>query len=262
VTPEVICADSRGALFFGYTNSSDLPARIDGTNNALTGSTEDLALAPTLFGLGHVTPAFWAYGDDAGNDPTWTLIGPDGTSRTAARTDATPDCPDTQPKADGDARTPDLLFAYALPRDLVGDPTSVHLTAEMVGADGPSACPGGLTAQPGKLFVQREDEPAIAGTRLELDLPFTPFTDPVSKHTYLLAETGIEGIVVDTCTAGDASTKSWPLGEDFERLREGVMVCIRYDDFRTTMEVVDQPYNCAGLPLTDGVRIRSLPPGA
>jgi hypothetical protein len=74
------------------------------------------------------------------------------------------------------------------------------------------------------------------------------------------ATASFTGLVVDHCAGGGSESMSWPLSAAFERLRQGLLMCITEGAAGPTMEVVEEPSSCSnGLPATNGIRIRSLP---
>ena len=273
ITPEVLCVTlddtsdpdpaNASRVYFGYTSSGTTPVAIAaGADNALAGDdTADAALLPTVFVPGHISPAFWAV--PAGNDdqsiPSWTLKGPDGKSVTVTATSSTPQCTDELLNIGNDIRTPDVAFSYkALPENAT--PTEVDLFVAVIGVPDVSLCAAGFTPLPP--IVWTEDgggESQVVGSTLHRKVQLFQVSGAGTAETQLSGQTSVSVGVVDACSANGTVSKSWPLGQSFERLRDGILVCFSSAQGRVAMTLQDEPGSC-GLPLTGGVKIRSTPP--
>jgi hypothetical protein len=265
ITPEVVCATpiGGGAVYFAYTNSSTAPVTIDaGSGNVVSGGIQDdVPLLPTVFAPGRVSPAFWVYPE---SEATWTVTGPDGTTRTATAGDSTPECSDAllSPTVP-DSRAPDLTITYTAVPASANPPQQLDLVATVAGVP-TSVCASGLQPQPPEIWTDDSNGGSvIVGDSVSRTLPFEQVTDPETNQSQLVAQTIVSGLVVDVCGANGAVTKSWPSGAGFDRLRTGELVCFRAADGAITMDVhdLDVPATCVGspLPATGGQRIRTLP---
>lgn len=247
VTPLVICDDG-SVVFFGYESDGTAPALL--AESVLEGAiADDDPFVPTLVAPGRVSPAFYA---EAAVDQvlSWTVVGPDGESRTATAGPGTPPCTDelvapTTP----DPRTPALEVTDA---QLSADGGEVTIEVELTGVPETSVCPDGLTAEPVSVRMDDGDFGGLVDgstSTWTATLRDRPSGEPGRTGGVLVA-----ALVVDQCGDGETVQPSWPNGE-FRWVRDGLWACvIEVDGELTTTVSVDV---CeGGLPPTGGGRIR------
>ncbi len=257
LTPEVVCIANDGSgeggehdYAFAYTNAGAAAVVLDaGGSTVANGEAADLMFVPRVFGVGHVSPAFFVTGDGSGQPPSWTIIGPDGQTRTATPDASTPNCSDDLTLL---ARTP------ADQRDPVVEVSGVQLNADgsaaftttFTGAD-TSSCPEGLDPQP--TTITWDD--GLGGNVTDGSTAEWTVERYDDNGTGVPYRTIVAVLVLDECTHGDTSQAVWP-GGVFESLYTGVYVCIADDGGTLTASTSQDDDQCQGLPQTGGSRIR------
>jgi len=264
--PEVLCIVDQGLglldadVYFAVDNQSDSPVALaDPTANVLTGAHSgadgsDNPLVPGVFGLGRTSPAFLAVGID--DTLSWSLVGPDGQTRTATATADSPVCTEKLlTPSIVDEREFSLDFTVT-PLSGTEPPTTVTVAAEFTGLAAKSVCGVGLDALPVRtgLFVsgpfQSIDEP--------ITLELTPRTDPAFPKVSATAFAYVEPVVIDTCAYDGQVSRQWPLGAAFAANGVGGLtpgLCVAYDGAS-----VAQSDACLNLGFTGGGRVRGTPP--
>ena len=181
--------------------------------------------------------------------PSWTIVGTDGVSRTAAADDSTPQCVDDITLLD---RTPpDPRQPIVEVHDVsVNADGNVQFSTTLVGAE-TSACPDGLDPQPttitwddGNGYLITEG-PTAQWTTGPLQTEYAS-TTPIAH---------IAALVIDTCNYGDVSQTVWP-GGVFDDLYTGVYICVVDDGGTLTATTSQDDTGCDGLPTTGGSRVR------
>lgn len=257
LTPEVVCVANNGSgdgtafdYAFAYTNDSDQAVVVESVESYVdNGEEADFVFVPRVFAPGHVSPAFFITGAGIDTPPTWTIIGPDGQTRTATPDADTPQCVDgTNP----------LQRTTADPRDPIVEVSGLQLnsdgttafTTTLTGAD-TSACPEGLESRP--TTITWDD--GLGGNITQgpsADWTVERFADGGMGFPY---QTLVAVLVIDECASSDVSQKVWP-GGVFESLYTGVYVCIADDNGTLTATTSQDDGDCHGLPHTGGDRIR------
>lgn len=246
VPPFTLSEDSQ--VVFGYTNEAVQAVVVpSGDRNELRDAApDDDPLVPVAFAPGRVDLAFVANVGPGGTVPTWRLTGPDGVTRSAAPTAATPDCDRAQlglaPSADG----PTLAYGYRTVRGADGRPASVELRVDVVGLPALSACPNGL--------VRRAPV-----TRLRVDgQERAPGESTTVARTDTLRFVRVEAYVADVCEADGTPSAGWAVGEVYDTLRQGTSVCLRFEDAGVVLGQLGQAPGCDPLPLTGGIKSRRV----
>lgn len=247
IVPEVVCRTSDADAVFAYTNESATAVVLDAASSTLDNAQrEDAEFVTVVFAPGRVSPAFWASPRDEGSKLTgqsWTVVGPDGVSRTAAVDDDTPRCnagllaPTT-----GDDRVPELVVTEPAPTG----PDTVDVTFSVIGVPETSVCPAGLEPEP--VSITWDDD--LTGTELTRTATFGVFTTVDGLDA---ATTAARVTVLDICGFEGTTQAIWP-GRAFESLYAGALVCAaRQDDGTITVATEAQ---CPGVAPTGGNRIR------
>ncbi|HSL57375.1 MAG TPA: hypothetical protein VK866_05990 [Acidimicrobiales bacterium] len=255
VTPVVVCVRSDAtvgpsdfATFFAYESDGTEPVEL--AESTLDGAIpDDDPFVPTLVAPGRVSPAFYAFaaGDEA---LTWTVVGPDGESRTATAGPDTPPCTDELlAPSTGDSRTPALEVTRA---EVSADGSSLTVDVALTGVPDLSVCPEGLMAEP--VSVRMDDFQLgglVEGATFSLTSPLFDQADGPGQQTTI----PVAALVVDQCGDGDTVQGSWPNGP-FESIRDGDLVCATVVDGEVAIEIVTFGGCPGGLPPTGGGRIR------
>ncbi|MDO8389069.1 MAG: hypothetical protein Q7V57_01160 [Actinomycetota bacterium] len=257
LTPEVVCVANNGSgdgeqpdYAFAYTNDSAEPVVLSASDSVVAdGEAADLMFVTKVFAPGHVSPAFFVTGDAGGQPPSWTIVGPDGQTRTATPDEATPNCDgtlDLPPYTTDDQRDP-VVEVSGLQLNADG---TVSFTTTLTGAD-TSVCPEGLDPQP--TTITWDD---LVGGNVT-DGPTAEWTVPQPQYegNTFAYQTIVAALVLDGCAYGDATQTIWP-GGVFESLYTGVYVCIAEADGTLTASTSQNDDDCHGLPHTGGDRIR------
>ena len=245
--PEVVCRTSDADVAFAYTNESATPVVLDAASSTLDNAQrEDAEFVTVVFAPGRVSPAFWASPRDEGSKPTgqsWTVVGPDGVTRTAAVDDDTPRCnADLLAPTTGDDRAPELVVSEPNP---TGTDT-VDVTFSVTGVPDTSVCPAGLEPEP--VSVTWDD--GSTGTELTRTANFGVFETVDGRDA---AATAARVTVLDICGFEGTTQSIWP-GGAFESLYAGASVCAaREDDGTITVATEAQ---CPGVAPTGGSRNR------
>lgn len=257
LTPEVVCVANNGSgdtgepdYAFAYTNDSAQPVVLSAADSAVAnGEAADLVFVTTVFAPGHVSPAFFVTGAAGGEAPSWTIVGPDGETRTATPDASTPACSeegDLPPYTTDDPRDP-VVEISGLQLNADG---SVGFTTTLTGAD-TSVCPEGLDPQP--TTITWDD--GIGGSITEgATATWTVEKSPGIATTFT-HRTTVAALVIDGCAYGDDTQAVWP-GGVFESLYTGVYVCIADVDGTLTASTSQEGTGCEGLPQTGGSRVR------
>ena len=257
ITPEVVCVANNGSgdgiasdYAFAYTNDSDQAVVVESVESYVdNGEEADFVFVPRVFAPGHVSPAFFITGDGSETLPTWTIIGPDGQTRTATPDADTPSCNDDAALLDRTAPDPRDPIVEVSGLQLIADGT-VAFTTTLTGAE-TSACPEGLEPRP--TTITWDD--GIGGNFTQG--PTAEWTVERFEGTGMAFpyQTLVAVLVVDECASGDVAQKVWPAGV-FESLYTGVYVCIADDNGTLTATTSQNDGECHGLPQTGGTRVR------
>jgi hypothetical protein len=248
IVPEVVCRVRDGDVVFAYTNESATPVVLESASSTVENSPKrDAEFITVVFAPGRVSPAFWASPrSDRRNAPrpAWTVVGPDGVSRTAAADADTPRCTnDLLEPTTGDDRNPELV-ASDLADSVDGD--SVDVTFSVTGVPGTSVCPAGLDAGP----VSFTWDDGSTDTELTRTATFGVFTTVDGLDA---AATAAHITVLDICGYEGTTQSIWP-GRAFENLYAGASVCaVRQDDGGVVVATEDQ---CPRVAPTGGSRNR------
>jgi len=257
LTPEVVCVANNGSgdgeqpdYAFAYTNDSTQPVVLSAADSALVyGEAADLVFVTRVFAPGHVSPAFFVTGDASGQPPSWTVVGPDGQTRTATPDESTPSCDETldlPAYTVDDPREPIVEISDLL----VNADGSVSFTSTLTGAD-TSVCPAGLDPQPTTITWDDGIGGGITeGATATWTVEKSPGSAPTFTHRTMVAV-----LVIDGCAYGDDTQTVWP-GGIFESLYTGVYVCIADVNGTPTASTSQEGTGCEGLPLTGGSRVR------
>ena len=248
IVPEVVCTGgSVGSddVYFRYTNEAAEAVAVDEADSFLTGANEfDEPYVPFLFAPGEVSLAFYAVSDDFTQPVTWTVVGPDGTTRTAAVDETTPECT-AELLGTSDTRTPTLEVSSVTPTD---DGSSVTIVVDLLGVPETSVCANGLEAEPVSITMDDGNGGNIVeGTTSTWTSEVFPTPDGTGERARFL----IGVLAVDQCSGAGVTQSSWPIGEDFEAMIQGVCVTVEGDE-------VDVSTNstCSDIPATGGGRVR------
>lgn len=247
IVPEVVCRTSDADAVFAYTNESATPVVLDAASSTLDNAQRaDAEFVTVVFAPGRVSPAFWASPSDEGSKLTgqsWTVVGPDGVSRTAAVDDDTPRCSrDLLAPTTDDDRAPELVATEPEPTGA----DTLDVTFSVIGVPETSVCPAGLEPEP--VSIAWDDD--STGTELTRTATFGVFT---STDGLDAATTGARVTVLDICGFEGTTQAIWP-GRAFESLYAGASVCaVRQDDGTITVATKAQ---CPGVAPTGGSRSR------
>jgi hypothetical protein len=257
IVPEVLCIDAgiTNDVAFAYVNEADTAVVLDASGSSVAdGDAADFEFVPIVFAPGRVSPAFWitAVADGAETLPAWTVVGPDGVSRTASADAATPACTaELLEPTTADPRRPALEF---------GDPVvssggdSVTFSSELVGVPTDSVCAAGLEPQP----VSITTDDGGAG-EVSVDGPATEWVVelfPAGEGTGRFGRQLVAAEVLDRCAAGGTTQQVWP-GGAFDAIYAGVLVCVTETDGQISLATDATDPDCrSGLPGTGGTRSR------
>lgn len=235
-------------VVFGYVNDAGAPVVVPaGPGNQLVGDApDDDPLVPVAFATGSVTRAFAAYVGRDGTAPEWRLTGPDGVSRRAAPSVATPPCTQEQLGFGPVAESPEPTFTYRSVRGADGAPTGAELRVGMVGLPALSTCAAGLTRLPP---VARA---VVSGQDRALGEPVTVNRSGPVTFAY------VEVHVADVCEADGVRSASWAAGAAYDQLREGAPVCLLFQADGVALARDGEVAGCARLPATGGIRSRRV----
>lgn len=247
LVPEVVCVGNDQEVHFAYANESSAAVVVEsGASNRIDGSlTDDEPLVPTVFGIGRVSPAFYAFPAGTPDTLVWTLTGPDGETRTAAADAATPECTDDLTASTfDDPRSPTIELV-----DVQVDEVGARATARLTDVPDQSVCPPGL--QPETAEIHLDDGGGgerTAGPSTERSSEFFLVGDEPPVAQILVA-----ALVVDRCSTDGVVGRTWPGGE-LAALREPTTFCITAaDDGTADVTVVE---GLCRLPPTSGSRTR------
>ncbi len=267
VVPELLCTTGVPSadeipppdVYFAVDNQGTTPIVIDDPSRSfLTGaSSDDNPLVPTIFAPGRRSPAFLAVSD--ADSVSWTIIGPDGQSRTATA-DAThaPECTDellgpTVP----DPRTPKIEYALVPPADPAATPTQVAVTAQVTGVPASSVCPAGLEPLAPVIWLTVGGDPVTALPAV-ITLDLTTHQESFAPAQVTTGQASLNYYLVDRCGFGTANSESWPMGAAFGSMGfDGTdeTLCVELIDGQPVIDPAAQ--HCFHLPLTGGQRIRT-----
>jgi hypothetical protein len=248
ITPEVLCQGEFDEFrtYFAYVSDSADAVAVPADQSVLDGLSDgDNPFVPTLFAPGRVSPAFFAYG---GDELSWTIVSPDGSTQTASPAADTPECTDelltpTTP----DPRTPELEVTSST---LAADGGSVTIELTLSGVPELSVCHPAFTSEPVAVVLEEK----LSGTRTEGTT--ATFTADIADDTASSVPTAkffIQTSVVDRCTADGTTQNSWPSG-GFEDLWQCLQVRATVADGDVT--VGSNTGNCFDLPATGGAKSR------
>lgn len=250
ITPIVICYDMSDELpdyAFAYKNDNDTAVAVSRSDStAFETEDADVALAPTLFAPGLVSPVLWLSAPDYEGYPGWTIKGPDGEERTATADNTTPECTDDLLKpTTPDTRTPAIELTSITPS---ADGKTADVLFTLTGVDA-SVCPEGLTPE----------APSITWTTDNATSEGPTFGTTVTIGTYGdgTADGGVGASVTvfDRCSGAGQVQETWPGGAPFEKLYEGVGYCIVDKDGDIVALEAGDP-ECPTLPETGGTKVR------
>jgi hypothetical protein len=253
VIPEVLCTDTRyGEVVFAYTNENETAVVVDPASSVVTGAIGSTAsTVPVVFAPGRLSPAFWVTPSDPSGAvlPSWTVVGPDGESRTAGADDTTPSCDDELlTSTTDDQRQPSLEF---------GDPTlsaddgAVEVTVEVIGVPVDSVCPAGLDPEPVSVTIDDGNGGrAVDAASAEWSIPLGPPSDGGERSGLDF----VAAMVLDRCGTDGVVQQIWP-GGSFESIYDGVLVCVSETDGVPRI-AVEGDEGCTRLPGTGGSRTR------
>jgi hypothetical protein len=248
IVPVVVCLTFEQDVAFGYTNEADEVIVLAAADSRLDNSVnDDSRFVPRVFVPGTVTPAFFAVTADVDALPEWTVVGPDGVTRTATPDADTPSCENGLGES-GDDREPGIE---------VGDPvrsadgSTFTFTAQVVDLPATSVCPEGLEPLAPEVFIDRRadgDQLAELEDLVEGDSATLEWAVPFG---YAAAT------VIDRCAAPDGTVQSvWTDGSGVLNLREGFLVCLFDDPGPPVLWTEGSDPRCVGLPGTGGGRSR------
>lgn len=261
IVPTVVCIDTRSLtseVAFAYVNEGDAVVLDPSDSTVENGEEADLFLVPTVFAPGAVSPAFFISPVDPSLEtlPSWTVMGPDGETRTAQADSSTPVCTDELlERTTPDDRQPAFTFSVPV---LTADGTGVEYTSELVGVPELSVCPDGLASEPVLVVTDNGLDPSMAeyisfdGQFGEWSRPF--FADLGGGQTNEAVGL-VAAIVLDQCSFEGTTQVIWPGGK-FEDVYDGVLVCVPQTDGGLTLSTDDDDPSCTGLPSTGGGRTR------
>jgi hypothetical protein len=236
-------------VVFGYSNQAGRAVTVpSGERNSLSGDApDDDPLVPVAFAPGRVERAFVAYVGPDASVPAWRLTGPDGVTRTATPTAATPTCgPEQLDASKRGPGEPSLAYSYRSVPGAGGIPTGAELRVWVAGLPALSTCPAGLTPLPPVARIA-----AAAGPTVAPGEPIAVARSGPRGGAYL------EAHVADVCQADGVRSATWALGSQYDALREGTPVCFVFDDLGASLVVGGEP-GCQKLPATGGVRARRV----
>lgn len=261
IVPSVVCIDMDSLtreVAFAYVNEGDAVVLGADDSTVENGEEADLFLVPTVFAPGTVSPAFFVSPTDMNEVtlPAWTVVGPDGETRTAQADASTPECTDellasTTP----DDRQPAFTFSSPV---LTADGTGVEFTSELVGVPELSVCPEGLTAEPVLIVTDNGADPSMEGY-MSFDGPVGEWTRPFLPDTgggpTNEAVAGVAATVFDQCSFDGTTQIIWP-GGAFEEIYDGVLVCVPESTSELVLSTDEDDPSCSGIPGTGGGRTR------